>query len=842
MERAVEARNHLVISATQPLPGMVEERLRGVVERVRFHNPDTGWSVLVVRPHGRHGEPCAVVAHQVQVFAGATMEFLGNWTDHPRFGRQFKAVRATELRPATAAALEKYLGSGLIRGVGPKIAKRIVGFFGDQTLQVFEGQIDRLTEVPGIASRKLETIREAWREHRAIREVMLFLQGHGVSTLFAVRIYKQYGDQAIALVAENPYRLALDFFGIGFFTADRIARSLGHAEDSPTRLAAAIRHVLAGAREQGHCYLTMPQIGEQVHELLGLDLSDRLNALLHDMEVQQQLRVLRLPAAGGGGEPLVCYFSRGLFLDEEYIGKRLRGMLGTVPVDRDRARDWLNRFGARHQVLLSEEQAAAVLELAGRRLGILTGGPGCGKTTTTRVLVALMQAMGRRVQLAAPTGRAAQRMSEVIGVEARTVHRLLEYHGGRFARDEARVLETDILIVDESSMLDVPLTASLLRALPAEAQLIFIGDADQLPSVGPGNILHDLIASGLVPVARLTKVFRQASLSRIIRHAHEINRGELPLLESPFKRPDLWHDGSDCLFLDAEEATREQLDFIARVKRHYSEIDQREELAACDDPCRFDTAESPGGGFVVPERFEHVRLDRLVTAESQADQLLAVLRKVHPWSALYYGLTAADVVRKLYQEWIQKYRNELKEIQILTPMHRGSLGAASLNRMIQQAVNPPAAGRPEILVGERIFRVGDRVIHRRNNYDLGVFNGDIGGIERVDNEALTLTVAFSPDGREVEYQRENITELDLAYAITIHKAQGSEFDAVILPVLTQHYRMLFRNLIYTGLTRAKKLAVFVGTRRALAMAVANGEPMRRQTALGHFLSVSEKTT
>ncbi|OQX09738.1 MAG: recombinase RecD [Desulfobulbaceae bacterium A2] len=832
----MSGRGKEILQQASVLPGVVEERLRGVVERVSFHNPDSGWSVLRLRPHGRYGEPCTVVAHQVQVFAGATMEFMGAWTEHPRFGRQFKARQATELRPATAAALEKYLGSGLIRGVGPKIAGRIVRHFGDETLQVFEGEIDRLTEVPGIADRKLASIREAWREHRAIRDVMLFLQGHGVSTLFAVRIYKQYGDQAIALVTENPYRLALDFFGIGFFTADRIARSLGHAEDSPTRLGAAIRHVLSAAREQGHCYLTAPQIGEQVHELLGLDLAPRLADLLHDMETQQLLRVLRLPDAAGGA-PQVWYFSRSLYLDEEYIGARLRGLLGPCPLDSGRARDWLDRYGARHRVLLSEEQAAAVLDLAGRRMGVLTGGPGCGKTTTTRVLVALAQAMGRRVQLAAPTGRAAQRMTEVIGVEARTIHRMLEYQGGRFARDESRPLEADMLIVDECSMLDVPLTASLLRALPPESQLVLIGDADQLPSVGPGNILHDLIASGLVPVARLTKIFRQASLSSIIRHAHEINEGVLPLMESPFKRPELWRDGSDCLFFDAEEATCEQLDFIARVKRHYGSITLREEHAACEDLCRFDTAESPGGGFALPERFEHVRLDRLVSAEGRADELLAVMRRVHPWSALYYGLTAVDVVRKLYQEWIPKYHHDIKEIQVLTPMHRGSLGAANLNRMIQQAVNPPAAGRAEILVGERVFRAGDRVIHRRNNYELGVFNGDIGSIVRVDNDALTLAVAFSPDGREVEYQRESITELDLAYAITIHKAQGSEFDAVILPVLTQHYRMLCRNLVYTGLTRAKKLAVFVGTRRALAMAVANAEPIRRQTALQHFLAV-----
>lgn len=823
----------------------ITEKVRGIVERITYHNPDNGWSVLRVKPFDSHGEEATVTVHQMQVFAGATMEFVGAWSVHPKFGRQFKAVDATELKPATAGALEKYLGSGLIKGVGPKTARKIVRHFGKETLDVFEHTIERLTEVPGIADKKLASITTAWLEHRAIRDVMIFLQSHGISTLFAVRIYKQYGDNSIAMVSQNPYRLAADFYGIGFFTADRVALSIGFAEDSPLRITAAIRHILSASREQGHCYLSLEQIISGVCELLELKIGNAIPGYLQEMEQQDGLRV-RLLSDKDGAE-LCCYYSKSLYYDEQYVARRLQAMVRPLAIDIKRTEAWLARYSKQAGITLSDEQAAAVQKIAGCQCAILTGGPGCGKTTTTRMLVGLLGAMGRSVLLAAPTGRAAQRMGEVIGVEARTIHRLLEFQGTGFKRNEENPLECDTLILDECSMLDITLTASLLKAVAHETAVLFIGDADQLPSVGAGNVLCDMIGSGFIPCQRLTTIFRQARESEIITYAHQINRGVLPRIDSPFKNPGVWHT-SDCFFIDSEQATQAQLRFIRRAKAYYATLEEREAVGD-EDPLCFDAAiaqDAPVteyGRFELPEQFSHVNLQALTTADSAAGELSTVLKKVHPWSSLYYGLTAEDVVRRLYTDWIPKYYGADCEIQVLCPMIRGSLGTASLNKMLQQAVNPGQQGRAEIAIGERVFRVGDRVIHRRNNYDLGVFNGDIGNITEINNEALTLGVRFFQDNREVEYQREQITELEAAYAITIHKSQGSEFEVIIIPVLTQHFRMLFRNLIYTGITRAKKLAVFVGTRRALAMAVANRDTGLRQTALQQLLkehlSISE---
>ncbi|MCI5113265.1 MAG: recombinase RecD [Candidatus Electrothrix sp. AX1] len=813
------------------------EKIRGIVQRITYHNQDNGWSVLRVNPFDAHGETVTVTVHQMQVFAGATMEFSGAWTVHPKFGRQFKASEATELKPASAGALEKYLGSGLIKGVGPKTAQKIVRHFGKETLEVFEERIECLTEVPGIADKKLASISTAWQEHRAIRDVMIFLQSHGISTLFAVRIYKQYGDRSIALVSENPYRLAADFYGIGFFSADKVALSIGFGPDSPLRITAAIRHVLSASREQGHCYLTQEQIAQQVNKLLEMNLSDRIALFLHEMEQDNALRVRLLvthTTPDATQEPERCYYSKTLYYDEDYAASRLRKLIRPLEHDPARISSWLQRYAQQTGVLLSEEQAAAVQSIAGCQCAILTGGPGCGKTTTTKVLVALLRAMGRSVLLAAPTGRAAQRMGEVIGMEAKTIHRLLEFQGTGFKRNEENPLQTDVLIVDECSMLDISLTASLLKAVGNDTAVLFIGDADQLPSVGAGNVLRDMIASERIPTCTLQTIFRQARESRIITYSHQINQGQTPRIDSPFKQPTIWQE-KDCFFIDSDEATQAQLQFIARTKQHVQTIEEREQ--AGDDPFAFETEspESSYQAFELPEQFQHVNLQALVTAEGPAGELAAVAKKVHPWSSLYYGLTAVDVVQRLYTEWIPKYCGPNCEMQVLSPMIRGSLGTASLNKTLQQAVNPGQQGKAEIMVGERVFRVGDRVIHRRNNYDLGVFNGDIGRITAVQNEAMTMQVCFFPDQRKVEYQREQITELELAYAITIHKSQGSEFEVVILPVLTQHFRMLFRNLIYTGLTRARKLAVFVGTRKALAMAVHNQDTGLRQTALQELL-------
>ncbi|MBT7444782.1 MAG: AAA family ATPase [Methylococcales bacterium] len=809
----------------------IDESLQGIVQRITYHNEDNGWSVLKVQPFDSPSSQETVIVHQTKVFAGATMAFKGAWILHPKFGRQFKATEATEKKPATAAALEKYLGSGLIKGVGPKTAHKIVKYFQKDTLEIFESDIERLVEVPGIASRKLASIELAWTEHKAIRDVMMFLQGHGISTLFAVKIYKEYKDNSIAYVLEDPYRLASDFYGIGFFSADKVALSIGLALDSPQRVTAAIRHVLAGSREHGHCYLTESQIQKGVNQLLEMDFTAVIPDYLQTMEQQYQLKTRLLANTEGIDE--LCYYSKTLYYDEETVAEKLKGFKGTIDVDHTRVANWVDQYCQVKSIALSDEQSDAVKQIVGRYFSILTGGPGCGKTTTILVFVKLLEAMKKKVLLVAPTGRAAQRMSEVIGNEAKTIHRLLEWKGGTFQKNEEQPLEAEFLIVDEGSMLDISLTASLLKATPKGCQVLFIGDPDQLPSIGAGNVLKDIIHSNEVPIFRLTKVFRQAQASKIIQYAHLINQGKMPEIESPFHKPEVWQDGSDCLFIDSDEMTQEQMRFITRVKHHFEW--QAADLETTESPFSFKTKDLISSyydnEFIIPKKFQHVDLGKINDATSDVEQLKTLLKTVHPWSSLNYGLPATDIMIKLYLDWIPKYYGQDTEIQILSPMTRGSLGTANLNKLIQQSANPPAIGKHQIKIGERVFREGDRVIHRRNNYDLKVFNGDIGQILSINNEDITCVVSFYPDNREVEYKKENIMELDLAYAITIHKSQGSEFKAVIIPVLTQHFKMLYRNLIYTGLTRAKTLAVFVGTRQALSMAIRQQDTSLRQTAL-----------
>ncbi len=819
----------------QPLnrqTGIIEETLNGIVERVTFHTPENGWAILRVHPFNNPHQIETVIVHQTKVFAGATMEFKGTWAHHKQYGRQFKATEAVEKKPATTAALEKYLGSGLIKGVGPKTAKKIVNHFGESTLDIFEKDIEKLVQVPGIAHKKLKMINTAWVEHRAIRNVMMFLQSHGISTLFAVRIYREYGDDAIQLVNEDPYRLAGDFYGIGFFSADKVALSIGLGKDSPKRIIAGIKHVLAASRDFGHCFLTESQILDQVQDLLDLELVDRLPGFLSQMEQDNLLKVRELVLSDKTER---CYYSKSLYFDELYVARRISSAGSPPPVDKQRVEDWIERYCQASNIALSKEQAGAVKNIVGEKFSILTGGPGCGKTTTTLVIVRLLEAMKLRVLLAAPTGRAAQRMTDVIGRESKTIHRLLGWKPGGFKKNEEDPLEVDFLIVDECSMLDINLTASLLKAVPDASQVLFIGDADQLPSVGAGNVLRDMIASAKVPCFRLTEIFRQAQASRIIKYAHQINRGYLPHIESPFNKPEIWQDGTDCLFMDSDEATKEQITFINKVKRlsdvgTNDPVDGLYEFRVNEEIAPYETE------IKIPAKFQHVNIEAVCNSETRVEELMAVLKKVHPWSSLHYGLSAADVVRKLYTEWIPKYFGRDCEIQVLSPMTRGSVGTVSMNRMIQETANPAKEGISQLKVGERIFRQGDRVIHRRNNYNLGVFNGDIGIIQEIDNRELTCTVAFFPDNRRVSYQKEDIFELDLAYAVTIHKSQGSEFEIVIIPVLTQHFKMLFRNLIYTGLTRAKKYAFFVGTRKALAMAVKNQDTSQRQTALKELIA------
>lgn len=813
------------------------EKLSGIVKRITFHSVETGYSVLKVNSIQRPNEELTVVVHQSKVFAGATMDFYGEWLTHPSYGLQFKASKVVERKPATTNALEKYLGSGLIKGVGPVTAKRIVKHFGDKTLDIFENSIEKLTEVEGIARLKLEMISKAWTEHQEIRNVMLFLQSHNISTLFAVKIYKTYGNDAIEIVQNNPYRLASDIYGIGFFSADKVALSLGLETDSPQRIEAAIEHALQNAREEGHCYLTHQQIIQSVSELISLNETHVIDETLQKQEQKEELKIRMLPDENGVRQK--CYYAHSLYFDEQYIAVKVRQLVGfPVKLDKKHLQQDLDAVCRQHAVTLSEEQRQSVLQIAAERISILTGGPGCGKTTTTKALVDILQFMKKKVLLAAPTGRAAQRMSEVIGLEAKTIHRLLEYDpaNGGFKHNEENPLQTDILIVDECSMLDVHLTAALLRAVPAHGQVVFIGDADQLPAVGAGNVLKDMIVSGVVPCLKLTKVFRQAQESLIISYAHEINKGEVPRIESPFHKPQVWQEKTDCLFIDSEEATAEQLRFISRVKRFTAEsvrkaADVQTETNAAGDPYSEDNSLS------IPAKFSHVDLEALLQAQKHSEELKEVIQKIHPWSSLHYGFSAVGMIEKLYEAIIPKYYGKGAEIQILSPMTKGSLGTANLNKVIQEKINPGTEGKAQLTVGGRIFREGDRVIQKRNNYDLNVFNGDIGVITSVDNEDMEVSVIFKA-GQQVKvvsYAREFLLELDLAYAITIHKSQGSEFQTIIIPLVTQHFGMLFRNLVYTGITRAKKLVVFVGTRKALAMAVNKQNTAIRQTALAYLL-------
>ncbi len=492
-----------------------------------------------------------------------------------------------------------------------------------------------------------------------------------------------------------------------------------------------------------------------------------------------------------------------------------------------------------HDLSLSQSQSEAIKGIVGQNFSILTGGPGCGKTTITNIIVKFLESQHKKVYLSAPTGRAAQRMSDIIGNDAKTIHRLLEWQAGTFKKNEQFPLDTDYLIVDECSMLDTTLAASLLKAVPNKCQVLFIGDPDQLPSVGAGNVLKDIINSNRVPCFQLKEIFRQAKHSQIINFAHQINVGKSPQIESPFKRPKIWQDKSDCMFIDTDEATKEQLRFINKVKKihNITTTDLEKSISTENSPFTFRTNENIHPyetEFSIPIKFSHVNISHLTNSKNNIEELLAVLKKVHPWSSLHYGLSAIDIMIKLYSEWIPKYFNNC-EIQILTPMTRGSLGTINLNQTIQNDLNPFSKDKNQIIIGNKYFRQGDRVIHRRNNYELGVFNGDIGIIKEINSEDLSCIISFFPDNREVRYAKDDIVELDLAYAITIHKSQGSEFEIVIIPIFTQHYNMLYRNLIYTGLTRAKRLAVFVGSRRALAMAVNNQDTTLRQTALKELI-------
>ncbi|WP_244192317.1 ATP-dependent RecD-like DNA helicase [Komagataeibacter sucrofermentans] len=724
-----------------PLNGTaaLSEALAGLVERVTFHNAENGFCVLRVKVRGQR-DLVTVVGHAAMISAGEFVQMSGRWFNDHTHGLQFKAEFLKASPPTTVEGIERYLGSGMIRGIGPVYAKKLVKAFGEAVFDLIEQEPGRLREVTGIGPKRAERIVAGWADQKVIREIMLFLHSNGVGTSRAVRIFKTYGQDAVRLISENPYRLAKDIRGIGFKTADQIARKMGIAPDAMIRVRAGISYALGEAMDEGHCGLPVGELLISTAELLEVATPLIETALALELEAGDVIA----DSVGETG----CIFLAGLYRAEQSIAERLRACaVGRPPwpeIDAEKAMTWVER---KTGLALAPSQQEAVRLALHSKVLVITGGPGVGKTTLVNAILKIVTAKGTDVQLCAPTGRAAKRLSESTELEGKTIHRLLETDpaSGTFKRDDTNPLTCDLLVVDEASMVDVLLMRSLLRALPDSAALLIVGDVDQLPSVGPGQVLADIIGSGAVPVVRLTEVFRQAAQSRIITNAHRINEGRMPELSA--------EEGSDFYFVEAAEP----------------EVGLRKLLAVVRDR--------------IPARF---------------------------------GL---DPVR---------------DVQVLCPMNRGGLGARSLNIELQQALNPP----DEVKV-ERFgwtYGSGDKVMQIANDYDRDVFNGDLGVIGRIDVEEGELTVSF--DGRDVVYGFGELDELVLAYATTIHKSQGSEYPAVVIPLVTQHYAMLARNLLYTGVTRGRKLVVLVGQKKALAIAVRNQGGRRRWSKLREWLAGS----
>ncbi len=781
------------------------ETLRGVIERITYHNEENGYTVAKLAPEHRPRhlpawqQEVTIVGNMAGIVVGESVELSGQWSVHAEYGKQFTVEQMRSVLPATVAGIEKYLGSGLVKGVGPVTAKRIVAHFGVDTLQIIDNEADRLIEVAGVGQKRVRLIARAWAEQRAIKEVMLFLQSHDVTTGLATKIYKRYGDDSIRIVQDNPYQLAEDIYGIGFLTADKIARALGIAADAPQRIAAGVEHILSQATDEGHVYLPSPELIRRAAELLEV-IPTMVAAGLLRLRGGERIKLAPTPGAeatnyqwavtqlfdlpkavDSAAEAPTAYevsvpddvqsilteaqavYLTPLYYSEVGVANRLRQLL----LGRDESRlsafrgwNWAHSFEVlrgESGFALAEQQQQAVRAALTHRLTILTGGPGTGKTTSLRTVLQLCEAAGRTALLAAPTGRAAKRLAETTGREAKTIHRLLEFQPGEgisFKRNEESPLEGDLLVVDEASMLDLILMNHLLKAMAPGMHLLLVGDVDQLPSVGAGSVLEDIIHAietiqaeagqgANAAVIRLETIFRQAADSYIIRNAHRINHGDLPLINND-RSVDFFHFRTDD-----------------------------------------------------PER-------------------------------------AAQLCVELVQSRIpRKFGIPSQDIQLLSPMHRGVVGVGALNAALQEALNPARPDLPQRSMGSRVYRPGDRVMQLRNNYDKDVYNGDMGTITALDLVDQEVTVTF--DGRPVCYNFIELDELTHAWAVSVHKSQGSEYPAVVIPILTTHYMMLQRNLLYTAITRAKRLVVLVGQQKALAMAVRNNQVAQRYTGLAERL-------
>lgn len=706
-------------------------KLRCVVEHITYQNQENGWSVMKVKVKG-YDNLVTLTGSLLDVPVGSVLLVDGDWRVDPRYGQQFVAQSWTEVMPATIYGIEKYLGSGLIKGIGPVYAKAIVNRFGLETIDVIENDIERLLEVPRLGRKRMEKIRESWEKQKDIKEVMVFLQGYGVSTAFAARIYRKYEKESITKVKENPYQLADDIWGIGFKTADGIASKMGYEKNDPRRCRSGILYTLNELAEEGHVYAEPEQLVDAAVKLLEAEESPVRQALASMIEANDVVldnEVIYLPP---------------FYHAENGSAKRLQSLLSDTSLFyADIAAEPEAEYGAKTDgIVYDGEQQAAIQKALDSKVMVLTGGPGTGKTTTTQGIIAAFKARHMSILLAAPTGRAAKRMTEATGMEAKTIHRLLEYNPmDGYKRNDENPLEGDALIVDECSMIDILLFYNLMKAIPSNMRLILVGDIDQLPSVGAGNVLRDIIDSQQIPVVRLTRIFRQAQSSRIVMNAHAINAGQFPNIKNGLD--------TDFFFIGQEDA-----DDIVKL-------------------------------------------------------IIGLVRDRLP----------------------KKYGYPAKEIQVLTPMQRGTVGAGNLNIELQNALNPSG---PSLARGGYTFRQGDKVMQIRNNYDKNVFNGDIGYITAVDTNERTLSVTF--DNRFVEYDITELDEIVLAYAVTIHKSQGSEFPVVVMPATMKHFVMLQRNLIYTGITRAKKICVLVGTTKALAYAIRNNTVSKRNSKLKERLN------
>jgi exodeoxyribonuclease V alpha subunit len=730
--------------------------IEGQIERITYYNEDNNYTVAQMKVHGR-SDLLTIVGNLFSVNPGEVLQITGQWHTHPRYGQQFKVLSYKSVVPATAKGIERYLGSGLIKGIGPVMSKRLVSKFGVDTLNIIETDIQRLREVDGIGDHRIEMIQKAWEGQKEIREVMIFLQGYGVSPTYAAKIYKQYGKDSVKVVKENPYRLAQDIFGIGFITADKIAEKIGIPKDSRIRAEAGILYVLHQLSDDGHVYYPYEPLIEKCRKILQVErdiIVEAFGEIASDKKIIVEDLFDKLKA-GPNREDIrennkAVYLAK-FYVSEVSIANNLKVLLNFPKklrfFDRYKAIEWVQR---ELKITLAERQIQAVKGSLEKKALIITGGPGTGKTTIINAIIKICRRLGQRVLLAAPTGRAAKRMSEATGYEAKTLHRLLEYSPkeGRFKRDDDNTLEADLIVIDETSMVDTILMHHFLKAVPKEATLILVGDVDQLPSVGSGNVLKDIIDSGSVPTMRLNEIFRQSKESLIIVNAHRVNNGRMPVFSQG-------KDQQDFYFFEIEDPEK----VLEKV------------IQLCKDK--------------IPSRFGY---------------------------------------------------NPANDIQVLTPMHKGIIGASNLNTELQKQLNP---SKDEFTRGGKVLKVGDKVMQIRNNYDKDVYNGDIGRITKIDREEQEVTVDY--DGRPVSYEYPELDEIVLAYAISVHKSQGSEYPVIVMPVLTQHYVLLQRNLLYTGITRGKKMVVLVGTKKAIAISIKNNKPQKRYTLLKDRLSTTRST-